>query len=88
MTERPKMSEPFDVDDESPAQQSKGGRAPKGEAGRLVSFLHAISEGKLEDRLDVTSFADRGSGRWPSRPTRQPAGPRPTSGTLASGCSS
>ncbi len=51
------MAEPFDVDDESPAQQPKG-RAPKGEAGRLVQFLHGLSEGKLEDRLDVTSFAD------------------------------
>jgi methyl-accepting chemotaxis protein len=51
------MSEPFDVDDESPAQQTKG-RAPKGEAGRLVQFLHSLSEGKLEDRLDVTSFTD------------------------------
>jgi len=51
------MAEPFDVDDESPAQQTKG-RAPKGEAGRLVQFLHGLSEGKLEDRLDVTSFSD------------------------------
>jgi methyl-accepting chemotaxis protein len=51
------MADPFDVDDESPAQQTKG-RAPKGEAGRLVQFLHGLSEGKLEDRLDVTSFSD------------------------------
>ena len=48
------MPDSFDVEDESP--QSKPARAPKGEAGRLVSFLHAISEGKYEDRLDVTSF--------------------------------
>ncbi len=53
------MSEPFDVDDETPAQQQgKPGRAPKGEAGRLVSFLHGVAEGRLEDRLDVTSFSD------------------------------
>ncbi|HYD41673.1 MAG TPA: methyl-accepting chemotaxis protein [Anaeromyxobacter sp.] len=51
------MADPFDVDDESPAQQTKG-RAPKGEAGRLVQFLHGLAEGKLEDRLDVTSFSD------------------------------
>jgi methyl-accepting chemotaxis protein len=51
------MAEPFDLDDESPAQQSKA-RAPKGEAGRLVQFLHSLAEGKLEDRLDVTSFSD------------------------------
>jgi methyl-accepting chemotaxis protein len=55
------MSEPFDVDDESPAQQQqKPGRAPKGEAGRLVTFLHGLAEGKLEDRLDLTSFTDPG----------------------------
>jgi methyl-accepting chemotaxis protein len=50
------MPDPFDVEDESP--QSKPARAPKGEPGRLVSFLHAISEGRYEDRLDVTSFND------------------------------
>jgi methyl-accepting chemotaxis protein len=52
------MAESFDLDDESPAQQTKGVRSPKGEAGRLVQFLHALSEGRLEDRLDVTSFSD------------------------------
>jgi methyl-accepting chemotaxis protein len=51
------MAEPFDLDEESP-QQSKGGKPPKGEAGRLVSFLHGLAEGRLEDRLDVTSFTD------------------------------
>jgi len=53
------MSEQFDLDDESPGQpQTKAGRVPKGEPGRLVTFLHGLAEGKLEDRLDVTSFAD------------------------------
>ncbi len=42
-----------------PAAAAQAGAArPKGEAGRLVTFLHGIAEGKMEDRLDVTSFDD------------------------------
>ncbi|HVO19480.1 MAG TPA: methyl-accepting chemotaxis protein [Anaeromyxobacter sp.] len=52
------MSDTFDLDDESPAQQPRPARAPRGEAGRLVSFLRGIAEGRLDDRLDSTSFED------------------------------
>jgi len=52
------MSDLFELDDESPAEGESKVRVPKGEAGRLVTFLHGLSEGKLEDRLEVTSFAE------------------------------
>jgi methyl-accepting chemotaxis protein len=50
------MPDPFDAEESTP---SKAVRTPKGEPGRLVSFLRAISEGKYEGRLDVTSFEDQ-----------------------------
>ncbi|HET6412602.1 MAG TPA: methyl-accepting chemotaxis protein [Anaeromyxobacter sp.] len=52
------MSDSFELDDESPVEEERKLRVPKGEAGRLVTFLHGLSEGKLEDRLDATSFSD------------------------------
>ncbi|HET6437610.1 MAG TPA: methyl-accepting chemotaxis protein [Anaeromyxobacter sp.] len=52
------MPDPFDLDDEKPAETAKPARSPKGEAGRLVTFLKGLSEGRTEDRLDTTSFED------------------------------
>jgi methyl-accepting chemotaxis protein len=52
------MPDPFDLDEETPAQQPRPARPARGDAARLVAFLRGLSEGKVEDRLDTTSFDD------------------------------
>ena len=52
------MSDTFDLDDETPAREKEKERPVRGEAGRLAMFLHGLSEGRLEDRLDTTLFED------------------------------
>lgn len=52
------MPDPFDLDEETPAQQPRPARPARGDAARLASFLRGLSEGKVEDRLDTTSFDD------------------------------
>ncbi len=58
MTERTKMPDPFDLDESPARQKGKPARTPRGEAGRLVTFLRAVAEGRLEDPLDPSSFSD------------------------------
>ncbi len=52
------MADPFDLDEETPVQQPLPPRPARGDAARLVAFLRGLSEGKVEDRLDTTSFED------------------------------
>jgi methyl-accepting chemotaxis protein len=64
------MADTFDLDEKPtgrPARRRNGAapagkatRAPRGSAGRVAAALRALSEGRLEERLDPREFTDRG----------------------------